>query len=123
MRLSATKTNDADPAIPDNRVDRANSDDDRKVLPIVTSYAAYGCHPHTPIIQGEPKAGRRPIALRAAQLAYATEGDASMDSASTTLDLLIDLESRHDELLTRLDEAGQTGAKRPDRLAGPPTAG
>jgi len=27
-----------------------------------------------------------------------------MDSASATLDLLIDLESRHDELLTRLDE-------------------
>lgn len=27
-----------------------------------------------------------------------------MDSASATLDLLIDLESRHDELLIRLDE-------------------
>jgi hypothetical protein len=27
-----------------------------------------------------------------------------MDSASATLDLLIDLESRHDELLMRLDE-------------------
>ena len=27
-----------------------------------------------------------------------------MDAASATLDLLIDLESRHDELLTRLDE-------------------
>ena len=47
-----------------------------------------------------------------------------MDSASATLDLLIDLEYRHDELLTRLDELDkQVQNVLTDWQAGPPTAG